>query len=176
MEHLEFTKVEISDLEKLQQISIKTFSDTFRSSNSEENLAGYINENMSLQNLEIELKTQNSDFYFANLNSETIGYLKLNFGRAQTEKFDKNATEIHRIYVLKEFQGKKVGAFFLKKTLEIAKEKNSNFIWLGVWEKNYKAIGFYEKQGFITFDKHDFMLGNDSQTDLIMKLVLNQTF
>jgi ribosomal protein S18 acetylase RimI-like enzyme len=173
MNNLEFKKVEFIDLEKLQKLSVKTFSDTFSSSNSAENLQIYIKENMSLQNLEREFKNKDSEFYFAVLNEENVGYLKLNFKSAQTEKFDEDATEIHRIYVLKDFQGKKIGDFFLKNTLQIANKKKSNFIWLGVWEKNYKAIGFYEKQGFRTFEKHNFKLGNDSQTDLIMKLVLN---
>ncbi|MGS0747401.1 GNAT family N-acetyltransferase [Halpernia sp. GG3] len=173
MKNLEFIKVLESDLEKLQKISVKTFSDTFSPTNSKENLDIYIQENMSLKNLKEEYKNENSSFYFAKLNNELVGYIKLNFKTAQTEKFDDAATEIHRIYVLKEFQGKKVGSFLLKNTIEIANEKISNFIWLGVWEKNYNAIGFYEKQGFITFEKHDFKLGNDSQTDLIMKLVLN---
>jgi ribosomal protein S18 acetylase RimI-like enzyme len=173
MNNLEFKKVEFIDLEKLQKLSVKTFSDTFSSSNSAENLQIYIKENMSLQNLEREFKNKDSEFYFAVLNEENVGYLKLNFKSAQTEKFDEDATEIHRIYVLKDFQGKKIGDFFLKNTLQIANKKKSNFIWLGVWEKNYKAIGFYEKQGFRNFEKHNFKLGNDSQTDLIMKLVLN---
>ena len=172
MEDLEFVKVDGSDLEKLQSISVKTFSDTFSPTNSKENLDGYIEENMSLQNLELELNNPGSDFYFAKLDKQIVGYLKLNFGTAQTEKFDENATEIHRIYVLEEFQGKKVGDFLLRNTKKIAENKNSNFIWLGVWEENYKAIGFYEKQGFETFEKHDFKLGNDMQTDLIMKLIL----
>jgi ribosomal protein S18 acetylase RimI-like enzyme len=48
-----------------------------------------------------------------------------------------------------------------------------NSIWLGVWEKNHNAIGFYTKNGFITFDKHLFLLGDDQQTDLLMKLEIN---
>lgn len=172
MGNLAFVKVEVSDLNKLQEISVKTFSDTFRSSNSEENLAIYIQENMSFQNLENEFRNNDSDFYFAKLNNEIVGYLKLNFKSAQTEMFDENATEIHRIYILKEFQRKKMGYFLLENTIEIAKSKRSNFIWLGVWEKNYNAIGFYERQGFTIFEKHNFKLGNDSQTDLIMKLNL----
>jgi ribosomal protein S18 acetylase RimI-like enzyme len=172
MENLVFARVESSDLEKLEEISVKTFSETFSPTNSKENLEIYIQENMSFKNLEEEFKNENSEFYFAKLKDEILGYIKLNFKAAQIENFGKSATEIHRIYVLKEFQGKKVGDFLLKNTLEIAKKVKSEFIWLGVWEKNENAISFYEKQGFKVFDKHDFMFGNDLQTDLLMKMNL----
>ena len=173
MDNLQFEKIGFEDLETLQKLSVKTFSETFSSSNSAENLALYIEEKMSLHNLENEFKNEDSEYYFAKFNDEVVGYLKLNFKSAQTEKFDEYATEIHRIYVLKAFQRRSVGDFLLKNAIKIAKKRNSNFMWLGVWEKNYNAIGFYEKQGFRTFEKHNFKLGNDSQTDLIMKLVLN---
>lgn len=173
MENLKLIKVEISDLKILQKIWLKTFTDTFSSTNSKENLDIYIQENISFRNLEREFQNENSEFYFAKLNNEITGYLKLNFKTAQTENYEKSATEIQRIYILKEFQGKKIGQFLINHAIEIAKKKKSKFIWLGVWEKNYSAIGFYEKHRFSTFEKHEFKLGNDSQTDLIMKLILN---
>jgi diamine N-acetyltransferase len=83
-----------------------------------------------------------------------------------------NSLEIERIYVLQEFQGKKVGQMLFGKAVEIAKQKNADYIWLGVWEKNIKAIRFYEKNGFVPFGKHLFKLGDDEQTDIMMKLVL----
>ncbi|MNE89030.1 Protease synthase and sporulation negative regulatory protein PAI 1 [compost metagenome] len=76
---------------------------------------------------------------------------------------------MERIYVLQEFLGKKVGQLLIDKALEVAALQNVKFVWLGVWEENYRAIRFYEKNGFIIFDKHIFRLGNDEQTDLMMR-------
>jgi ribosomal protein S18 acetylase RimI-like enzyme len=45
-------------------------------------------------------------------------------------------------------------------------------MWLGVWDQNVKAIEFYRRQGLSEFSKHDFLLGNDQQTDILMKLKL----
>jgi GNAT superfamily N-acetyltransferase len=53
--------------------------------------------------------------------------------------------------------------------IEVAKENSVKFIWLGVWEHNPRAIRFYEKNQFVVFDKHIFMLGDDAQTDLMMR-------
>jgi ribosomal protein S18 acetylase RimI-like enzyme len=85
---------------------------------------------------------------------------------------DKTALEIERIYVLKDFHGKSVGQMLYKKALEIAQMKKVSYVWLGVWEENPRAISFYKKNGFVEFDKHIFKLGDDEQTDIMMKLIL----
>jgi len=98
--------------------------------------------------------------------------LKLNFGQAQTELKDSNSFEIERLYVLAEFQGKKVGQILYEKAISIARQQNADYLWLGVWEKNYRAFRFYQKNGFFEFSKHVFRLGDDEQIDLMMKLQL----
>lgn len=111
-------------------------------------------------------------FYFAKCDKKVIGYLKLNFGKSQTELKDDKAVEIERIYVLNNFHGKNVGQLLYNKAIEISKQKKAKYIWLGVWEENPRAINFYKKNGFVAFDKHLFKLGNDEQTDIMMKLKL----
>ena len=85
---------------------------------------------------------------------------------------NENSLEIERIYVSKEYLGKQVGQLLLGKAIAIANDNKLDFVWLGVWEKNQRAIRFYEKNGFVVFDEHLFILGNDKQTDLLMKLIL----
>lgn len=74
--------------------------------------------------------------------------------------------------MLNQFHGKKIGQILYDKAFEIAKQLNADYVWLGVWEQNPKAIRFYEKNGFVPFDKHVFKLGSDEQTDIMMKLQL----
>ena len=130
----------------------------------------YLDENLSIEKLKSELENPNSEFYFAENNNEILGYLKLNFKDAQTEKLEENHFEIERIYVLKAFLGQKIGQILFNKAIEIGREKNLEYVWLGVWEENQRAIRFYEKNGFEIFGKHDFVLGEDVQTDLLMKM------
>ena len=132
----------------------------------------YLEEGFSLEKLTSEVADPNSEFYFALIENNVIGYLKLNFGASQTELKDDKALEIERIYVLKEFHGKKVGQFLYDKAIQIAKQANAAYVWLGVWEENPRAISFYKKNGFVEFDKHIFVLGDDEQTDIMMKLQL----
>lgn len=172
MEEIEVKRVTLKDIEQLQEIGRKTFYETFSSGNTEENMKKYLEEGFSVSKLTGELSNPNSEFYFATLSDNVIGYLKLNVGQSQTEMKDEGALEIERIYVLKEFHGKKVGQILYEKAMEVARQKNADYVWLGVWEENPRAINFYKKNGFVEFDKHIFKLGEDEQTDIMMKLQL----
>ena len=172
MENITVKKIMPVDIGQLQKVSKQTFWETFSASNSEENMTNYLEESFSVEKLTDELNNEHSDFYFALLDEKVIGYLKLNFGQSQTELQDNKALEIERIYVLQEFHGKKVGQVLYEKALQIAGQVNADYVWLGVWEENLRAIGFYKKNGFVAFDKHIFKLGGDEQTDIMMKKVL----
>jgi ribosomal protein S18 acetylase RimI-like enzyme len=165
-------KVNKNEVEQLQSISRQTFAETFSDSNSKENMDKYLNENLSIQKLSEELNNENSYFFFIKDGERNIGYLKLNMGPSQTEMKDETALEIERIYVIQEYQGKKVGQQLYEKAIQVAKEKKAQYVWLGVWEENHKAIQFYNKNGFEVFDKHVFVLGDEKQTDLMMRLFI----
>lgn len=172
MENIYTKRVTLNEIDQLQKICRQTFSETFSEGNTEEDMTKYLEENFSLERLTAELNNKNSEFYFAVCDNNIIGYLKLNFGESQTELKDDKALEIERIYVLRDFHGKNVGQLLYGKAIQIARQKNAGYVWLGVWEKNPRAINFYKKNGFVEFDKHIFKLGNDVQTDIMMKLQL----
>jgi ribosomal protein S18 acetylase RimI-like enzyme len=79
---------------------------------------------------------------------ELAGYMKLNSGAAQTVEGKAGTLEIERIYVLAKFHGKQMGKRLLQHAIDVAKEAAYDTIWLGVWERNTKAIAFYERNGF----------------------------
>jgi ribosomal protein S18 acetylase RimI-like enzyme len=170
--NIKIRKINILDLPQLQEIGISTFTETFTEHNTKEDLEKYLKESFAADKLSAELNNQYSSFYFAELNEEIIGYLKINFGDAQTELKDNKSVEIERIYVLQAYHGKKIGQLLYNKAIEIAKEHQAHYVWLGVWEENHRALQFYKKNGFVQFDTHIFKLGNDEQTDIMMKLAL----
>jgi len=174
MDKIEIKKIGLTDIESLQIVGKQTFLETFAEGNTEENMQKYLDEGFTDDKLTIELTNPNSEFYFAKLENRVIGYLKINSGQAQTELKDEKAIEIERIYVLKEFHGKRVGQILYNTAFDLAKQANADYLWLGVWEENPRAINFYKKNGFIEFDKHIFKLGDDEQTDIMMKLKLNK--
>lgn len=165
-------KASAGDLETLQQIGKETFYRTFAEHNSEEEMQKYLAESFSSEKLLKELNTPDSQFFIAWEEENPVGYLKINFGASQTELQDEASMEIERIYVKSSHHGKKVGQLLYDKALEIALQQQKKYIWLGVWEENKRAVSFYSKNGFTQFDKHIFRLGDEEQTDLMMKKVL----
>jgi len=173
MDIIKISKVTSADISRLQAISRQTFVQTFADKNTSDDMQTYLDNNLSIDKLTDELSNLNSEFYFALVDNKIIGYLKINYGQAQTELKDKSSLEIERIYVLKDFHGKNVGQVLYDKAIDIATQTNAEYVWLGVWEENPRAINFYKKNGFAEFDKHIFKLGDDEQTDIMMKLKLN---
>ncbi|KAA3624001.1 MAG: GNAT family N-acetyltransferase [Bacteroidetes bacterium] len=166
-------KINLQDIEALIEIGIQTFTEAFSSSNSEENMIKYLDSSFSTKKIKAELLDENAEFYFAELDGKIIGYIKINVGPSQTVLQNGDTLEVERIYVLKEYYGKQVGQTLLEKAIDLAKERNVDYVWLAVWEKNPRAIRFYEKNSFVAYDKHIFMLGSDEQTDILMKMKLN---
>jgi len=164
--------VTIHDLSELQQLARTTFYDTFAEMNTPENMEQYLSTDLSEEKLRAELLNPDSKTFFIQTDGETIGYMKLNVRSAQTEQVDPGGLEIQRIYVKKEFHGTPAGASLLNYAIDLATKEQYKYIWLAVWEKNPRAIRFYEKNGFTTFGSHVFQLGDDAQTDILMRRVL----
>jgi ribosomal protein S18 acetylase RimI-like enzyme len=167
-------KVEIADAETLLAFSKKTFYEFFAHLNDPANMDAYSSIAFTHQSTVEQINNPCSEFYFSLYEDNIVGYIKLNFSNAQTEFKDKNALEVERIYVSGEHHGKRIGKQLLDFAIDIASSKQFDYVWLGVWEHNNKAIGFYEHNGFETFSSHQFMLGDDKQVDLLMKRYLNR--
>jgi diamine N-acetyltransferase len=158
----------IEDLSLLQEISYETFIETFKEQNSPENMDAYLERAFNLNQLEKELSTFSSQFFFVYFNTEVAGYLKVNIQEAQSENMGDDSLEIERIYIRAKFQKLGLGKHLINKAIEIAEEQKKNKIWLGVWEKNENAIAFYKKLGFVQAGSHSFFMGDEEQIDFIM--------
>ncbi|WP_421802165.1 GNAT family N-acetyltransferase [Flagellimonas sp.] len=161
-----------TDLETLVKISKKTFAVAFEKDNNPDDFQSYIQEAFHPSKLAAELANENCLFHFVYDDEVLVGYFKLNIGTAQTDVHDPNALEIERIYVLENHQGKTIGSWMLQQIIFLAKSVSKEFIWLGVWEHNPKAISFYKRHGFTKFDEHPYYIGSDKQTDWLMRLEL----
>lgn len=161
-------KITKNNVQGLQEVSIQTFTETFKDNNSEKSLNDYLNTAYELTKLEKELENPHSEFYFAYFNNELAGYLKININDAQSEKMGENALEVERIYIKKSFKRRGIGRHLIETAEQLAKKYQKNLMWLGVWEYNPKAIAFYETLGFKVIGAHSFFMGEEEQTDLIM--------
>ena len=142
----------IDDVEELNAIGAATFTETHAEYNSAENLDSYIRRAF----------TPDGD--------ETAGYLKVNTEEAQNEAMGPDALEVERVYILRKFKGLGIGRAMIEKAIDEARTRGLGTVWLGVWEHNRQALAFYEHMGFAVFGSHVFTVGDDDQTDLLMRL------
>ena len=176
----------LSQVTLLQDVAIRTYQETFSDTNSEALLQQYYKESLNIEKLSAQLQNTNSEFYFLyvvpttpegqsesnNTDAKLAGFLKLNVDDAQTDIHDPNALEVEKIYILKDFLSQGLGKELISFAIERANKKDKKYLWLGVWEHNFPALGFYQKMGFKQFGEHDFNMGGDIQKDLLLKRVL----
>jgi ribosomal protein S18 acetylase RimI-like enzyme len=167
--HITVRDCRSDDLNALQEIAYRTFDDTFAPLNSPSNMKSYLKNAFDHEKLRDELSDSNSLFYFLYIDGRLSGYLKLNEHKSQTEVFDPKSMEIERIYIVKELQGIGSGQILMDKAIEVACARGKSYIWLSVWEKNSKALRFYIKNGFYKMGEHFFTMGDDRQTDCLMR-------
>jgi GNAT superfamily N-acetyltransferase len=77
--------------------------------------------------------------------------------------------ELNRFYLVQDWVGQGAGSRLMQACLEEARQTGHDIIWLGVWEKNDRAIAFYRKWDFVEVGRHPFLLGEDLQVDLVMQ-------
>ncbi|MGI6153226.1 MAG: GNAT family N-acetyltransferase [Christensenellaceae bacterium] len=171
---MEMKRCSMDDLAQLCKIADQTYRETFEAHNTRADMDAYTAQAFSARQLALELACPYSAFFFATEGGMPVGYLKLNDGPAQTEPDMDGSVEIERIYTLRAYHGKGLGRRILDHAIGCAVEKAKAFLWLGVWEHNHRAIRFYEKNGFTCFGKHPFLLGEDVQTDLLMRKNLRE--
>lgn len=167
--HVTVREAGVDDAETISRLATHTFYESYSWYNTKENMEAYTQSHFSPAQTKKELLEEGTYFFLAEANGETVGYAKLRNVEHPTELSGKKYIEIERIYVEQRFQKHKIGLALIKKCIEKAVEKKLDTIWLGVWEKNEKALAFYEKAGFKKFGSHDFQFGDDVQLDYLLK-------
>lgn len=165
-------KIGLNQISLLQEISKSTFLETFYSADDKQDIHLYLSTAFSVETLQKELLNPDSFFYLAYWQTNVIGYLKVNIGLAQTENMGEDYFEIQRIYVDRHYHGKGIGDALIQQAFYLAQTFLKKYIWLGVWEENYRAVHFYKKFGFESFGSHSFKYGSRIDTDIIMRKTL----
>ena len=157
-----------SDAGLIADMSRQTFYDSFAPDNSKENMDIFMNEVFTRDALIDEVGAEGNTFFLAYLDTEPVGYARMREGKNPGIGEGKPSIEIARIYAVQTAIGKGVGSALMQSCVDIAAQLRKEFIYLGVWENNKRAIDFYSKWGFEKYGTHVFMLGKDAQTDWLM--------
>lgn len=160
------------DAALIADLSRQTFYDTFAADNTKEDMNKFLDEQFTRDGLIAEVGSEGNIFLLAYADDAVAGYARLRNKSILSLGTD-NAIEIARIYAATNMISKGVGSALMKACIDIARRMQKEIIWLGVWEKNQRAIDFYIKFGFQKFADSDFLLGNDLQKDWLMKKQLS---
>lgn len=168
---IKIRRAEFADAQTLATVGAASFFDAFANDerNRPEDMRAYMNENFTLSALENDLTKDGVIYFIAETDGRAAGYAKLQIGAAEECVEARKPIELCRLYALDELIGKGVGAALMLRSVELAREKNCDVFWLGVWEFNFRAQRFYSKFGFEKCGEHIFQLGSDPQTDWILQ-------
>jgi ribosomal protein S18 acetylase RimI-like enzyme len=158
----------LSDAESLAALAEQTFREAFAADNSAENIDLHCAQYFSPRIQGEEISEPRLVTLLAECDGELTGFAQLRLEQSMTCIEGERPAELRRIYVANKWHGRGVARELMRAVYAAAADAGSDCLWLGVWEKNPRAIAFYRKCGFSVVGDHVFMLGQDRQRDLIM--------
>ena len=163
-----------ADAEMLTELARRTFYEAFAPMNSPENMEAYMSQNFTLQKFSAQLADPRATFLIAEIEATPVAFAKLYDGEVPDCVGGFAPVEIERFYVDRQFHGMGVAQTLMQACLDRARQSGYGTIYLGVWDKNHRAIAFYRKCGFDVVGSHAFQMGDEAQNDLWMERRLQE--
>ena len=170
----------IADAPRLSRLAAMTFRETFEGENTPENIVRYVSEAFTPERQAAEIADHAGTVLLAERrgpsdDAELVGYVHLLSGPVPAAVQGRAPLEIKRLYVARTWHGQGVAHALMEAAFEGARARGAQTLWLGVWERNPRAIAFYAKYGFTRVGEHTFVLGADPQTDWVLAVPLSHT-
>lgn len=167
----------VGDAAALSRLGAQTFRDTFEDANTPEDMARYLAEAFTPDLQAAEIADPSSVLLLAEHrrddgHGELVGYAHLLSGETPEAVRGPAPMELKRLYVDRAWHGRRVAQALMDAGLEMARARGAQTLWLGVWERNPRAVAFYTKYGFERVGEHTFVLGSDAQTDWLFARAL----
>lgn len=160
------------DAAALAEFGARVFRDAFGRDNDPADMALYLSGAYGLAQQSAELADPGVATLLAENGGEVAGFAQLRDGPAPEAVRGERPVELWRFYVDRRWHGRGVAQALMAAVVAQAVGRGADVLWLGVWERNARARGFYRKCGFADVGTQTFVLGTDRQTDRIMTLSL----
>ena len=157
----------VADAAALAEIAERTFRDTFAAHNTPEDLEAYVAGAYGEEQQRRELESGHIVLFGESEDGQLIAYVQMR--RVQSPHGE---IEIARFYVDRNHHGRGIAQQLMEAACETARELGAKTVWLGVWERNARAIAFYAKCGFADVGSQPFLVGTDLQTDRVMARII----
>ncbi|MFN0212755.1 MAG: GNAT family N-acetyltransferase [Saprospiraceae bacterium] len=166
---MRITLANSEDLEPLRSFAERTFRIAFQADNDPERFEEYCAKAFSTAQFMEELGHIGSKFWLGWKGETLAVYLKLNFDTHPEELGSQQTVQVERLYVEPSLQSNRIGEQMLYFACKQAQEAKADWIWLSVWQENPPALRFYERFGFEIFGTKTFWLGDEAQTDWLVR-------
>ena len=158
----------VQDAAALAAFAARTFAETFAADNSVADMQAHVSRAYGVAQQTAELTSPSVITLIAEADGRLVGYAQLRRGPAPPCVQPEETVELHLFYVDAPAHGTGVAQGLMAAVRDAAGAAGAGHVWLGVWERNARAIRFYAKCGFVDVGSHDFVLGTDRQTDRVM--------
>jgi len=157
---IKIIKATINHAELIAEIGKQSFWESHGESASKTDISTFISKTYTKDKLLVELENLKNIYHLIYYNNTIAGFSKIVLNTPNTNIENSNITKLDRIYLLKAFYGKKLGAELFDFNVKLAKKKEQKGIWLAVWVENLRAFNFYSKSGFKIVGKYDFQISS----------------
>lgn len=164
-----FRQATPADASVVADVAERTFRATFERDNTPDNINTLCRLAYGEDIQRREIENPLGETWLVERSGRTVGYFMLRHSTSPRGLAGTRPVEILRLYLDNDQQGSGEGRRLMQFALERCAVMGGDVAWLGVWERNAKAIGFYERLGFTVFGSHIFRVGDDPQTDLLMQ-------
>lgn len=154
-----------ADAAVLAALGESIFVDTFAADNDPDDMAAYLAVTYGESHQRREIESTDNVVLLAEIEGSAAGYALVRRPRVDD---DEREVLLARFYISRPWHGRGIAQTLMRAVEEVAYELGGRRLRLTVWERNFRAIAFYTKNGFLPVGTEPFILGSDLQTDLVM--------
>jgi len=156
------------DAARLAEFARRTFVETFGPDNAAEDMALHVATSFGADIQRREIRDDTMGTLLAGLGPTMIGFAQVRQGPPPACVTGPLPIELLRFYVDRPFHGRGIAPTLMRAVEQLARDLGGRTLWLGVWERNPRAIAFYTKCGFVDVGEHAFIFGTEEQSDRVM--------
>ena len=160
----------LDDIAAIDRIFRQSFCDTFAHLYRDEDLQAFLGK-FTPEAWASEVGSPDYAFRLAEADGEAVGYVKLGPSTLPLEQ-NGPAIELRQLYILKQWHGSGIARVLMDWALEEARRRGVRELLLTVYTDNHRAKRFYERYGFEEVGPYAFMVGEQADEDIIMRLRL----
>jgi ribosomal protein S18 acetylase RimI-like enzyme len=153
------------DASRLAAFATEAFTDTYRELDDPQDIADYCGEHFRADVMAGVIEDPACTVLLAEQAGELAGYAILKDRPAPACVTGPAPLQLWRLYLGAGFIGRGLGARLMQAVQAGARQRGAATLWLGVYDRNLRAVAFYERFGFARVGSQAFVFGGEVYLD-----------